>query len=163
MRRLRSIHVLAAAPLALSAQGAPQWHAQVGAVWSQPKGDLTQVSSDAGWGVMVGTQAMETPQGAMRFFVEYRRFWIHPDGGRYSLSDAGVILTGSLTGPVYGFLGASAERIHLPTRDAAIKLGGRAGLGWTMSRHFSLEAAYTTSSLDHRSINAVEGSLILTF
>ncbi len=162
MRRWSSIFLLAAAPLALSAQSAPQWHAQVGAVWSRPEGDLSQVSDKAGWGLMVGTQAAETPQGAMRLFVEYRRFSLE-GGGRFSLSDAGVLLTGSVAGPVYGFLGASAERIHLPTRDAAIKLGGRAGLGWTMSRHFSLEAAYTTASLDHRSVNTVEGSLILTF
>lgn len=162
MRRLSSTLLLAAAPLALSGQAAPQWHAQVGAVWSQPKGDLTTVSTGNGWGLMLGTQAFETPQGAMRFFAEYRRFWVEA-GGRYSLSDAGVILTGTITGPVYGFIGASAERIHLPGRDAAIKLGGRGGLGWTMSRHFSLEAAYTTASLDHRSVNAVEGSLILTF
>ena len=110
---------------------------------------------------MLGTQAAETPQGAMRFFVEYRRF--QTDAGRYSLSDAGVLLTGSLAGPLYGFVGASGERIHLPGRDAAIKLGGRAGLGWTFSRHFSLEAAYTNASLDHRAINTAEGTLVITF
>ncbi len=162
MRRLGFVLLLIAAPLALSAQGAPPWHAQVGAVWSQPKGDLAQVSSDNGWGLMIGTQAMETPQGGMRFFAEYRQFKVDPNG-RYNLADAGVLLTGTLAGPVYGFIGASAERIHLPDRDASIKLGGRAGLGWAMAQRVSLEAAYTTASLDHHSVNTIEGALIFTF
>jgi len=160
MNRLITTLFLAACTAALSAQ-APSWHAQVGAVWSQPQGDLKQVSTDHGWGLMLGAQAAETPQGALRFFAEYRRF--QTDTGRYSLSDAGFLLTGSIAGPLYGFVGASGERIHLPGRDAAIKLGGRAGLGWTLSQHFNLEAAYTTASLDHRSINTVEGTLVLTF
>ena len=161
MNRSSLLLLLAAAPAALSAQSAPSWHAQIGAVWSQPQGDLKQVSTDHGWGLMLGTQAAETPQGALRFFAEYRRF--QTETGRYSLSDAGVLLTGAFTGPLYGFVGASGERIHLPYRDAAIKLGARAGLGWTLSRHFNLEAAYTTASLDHRSVNTVEGTLVLTF
>ena len=111
---------------------------------------------------MIGTQAAETPQGALRFFAEYRRFQTEASS-RYSLSDAGFLLTGAIAGPVYGFVGASGERIHLPGRDATTKLGGRAGLGWTLSQHFNLEAGYTTASLDHRSINTVEGTLVLTF
>jgi hypothetical protein len=161
MNRLGPMFLLAMATAALSAQSAPSWHAQVGAVWSQPQGDLKQVSTDHGWGLMVGTQAADTPQGALRFFAEYRRF--QTDTGRYSLSDAGVLLTGTVEGPLYGFVGASGERIHLPGRDASIKLGGRAGLGWTLSQHFNLEAAYTTASLDHRSVNTVEGTLVITF
>ena len=161
MNRPSLLLLLAMIPVALSAQTAPSWHAQVGAVWSQPQGDLKQVSTDHGWGLMIGTQAAETPQGALRFFAEYRRF--QAETSRYSLSDAGVLLTGAFTGSLYGFVGASAERIHLPYRDAATKLGARAGLGWTLSQHFNLEAAYTTASLDHRSINTVEGTLVITF
>jgi hypothetical protein len=161
MNRFGAMFLLAAAPAALSAQTTPAWHAQVGAVWSQPQGDLREVSTEHGWGLMVGTQAAETPQGAMRFFAEYRRF--QTGAGRYSLSDAGVLLTGALAGPLYGFVGASGERIHLPGRDPAIKLGGRAGLGWTLASHASLEAGYTTASLDHRSVNAVEATLVITF
>jgi hypothetical protein len=162
MNRLGTMFFLAMAASALSAQQAPSWHAQIGAVWSQPQGDLKQVSTDHGWGLMIGTQAAETPQGALRFFAEYRRFQTEASS-RYSLSDAGFLLTGAIAGPVYGFVGASGERIHLPGRDATTKLGGRAGLGWTLSQHFNLEAGYTTASLDHRSINTVEGTLVLTF
>ena len=161
MNRLGSIFLLAALPAALSAQSAPSWKPQAGVVWSQPTGDLKQLSTDNGWGLMIGTQAAETPQGAIRFFGEYRRFWTHP--GRYSLMDAGVLLTGTITGPVYGVLGASAERIHLPGRDASIKLGTRAGLGWTVSQRASLEAAYTSASLDGHGVNTTEASLIFTF
>jgi len=84
MNRLGSIFLLAALPAALSAQSAPSWKPQAGVVWSQPTGDLKQLSTDNGWGLMIGTQAAETPQGAIRFFGEYRRFWTHP--GRYSPS-----------------------------------------------------------------------------
>lgn len=155
------VFLLTAAAGGLSAQSAPPWQPQIGAVWSQPQGDLKQVSTDPGWGLMIGTQAQETPQGAVRLFAEYRRF--KTGTGRYSLSDAGFLLTGTLTGPLYGFVGATGERIHLPGRDAAIKLGGRAGLGWALGRHASLEAAYTTASLDHQSINTTEASLVITF
>jgi hypothetical protein len=161
MNRLGPMFILAAVTAALSAQSAPSWHAQVGAVWSQPESDLRQVSTDHGWGLMLGTQASETPQGALRFFAEYRRF--QTGAGRYSLSDAGVLLTGTITGPLYGFVGTTGERIHLPGRDATIKLGARGGLGWTLASHASLEAAYTSASLDHRSINTVEGTLVITF
>lgn len=161
MNRMSALLVLAMINWTLSAQSAPSWHAQVGAVWSQPQGDLKSVSSEHGWGLLIGTQAAETPQGAMRFFGEYRRF--QTDTGRYSLSDAGVLLTGTLTGPLYGFVGGSGERIHLPGRDPVIKLGGRAGLGWTLASHASLEAGYTTASLDHHSLNTVEATLVFTF
>lgn len=161
MNRLKPLFLMAGSALTLSAQSALDWHAQVGAVWSQPQGDLKQVSTEHGWGLMIGTQAQDKAQGAMRLFAEYRRF--QTGTGRYSLSDAGVILTGTVAGSLYGFVGASGERIHLPNRDAAIKLGGRAGLGWALSRHFNLEGAYTTASLDHRSVNTVEGTLVITF
>lgn len=162
MTRRTLLCLWAVLPATLSAQAAPSWKAQAGAVWSQPQGDLKQVSTDHGWGLMIGTQAAETPQGALRFFAEYRRFRT-ADGGRYSLSDAGLLLTGSITGPLYGFVGATAERIHLPGRDPSVKLGTRAGLGWAMGRHASLETAYTNAALDGRSVNTVEASLVFTF
>ena len=161
MKRFGVLFLLAGGPMALSAQSAPAWHPQIGAVWSQPQGDLKQVSTQNGWGVMVGTQAQQTPQGAVRFFLEYRRF--KKDADTYSISDAGIVLTGAIAGPIYGFVGTSAERIHLPDRDAATKLGGRVGLGWALGTHASLETAYTTASLDHRSINTMHASLIITF
>ncbi len=161
MKRTRLLCAIAMAAPALQAQSAPSWQPQVGAVWTQPQGDLKQVSPENGWGVMLGLQAQDTPQGAVRFFGEYRRFWTGKT--RYSLADAGMLLTGTLSGPLYGFVGASAERIHLPGRDATIKLGWRAGLGWALGPHSSLEAGYTTASLDHRSVNTVEASLVFTF
>ena len=161
MKHSGLVLLLTTAPGALSAQSAPPWQPQIGVVWSQPQGDLKQVSTDPGWGLMIGTQAQETPQGAVRLFAEYRRF--KTGAGRYSLSDAGFLLTGTLTGSLYGFVGATGERIHLPGRDPAIKLGGRAGLGWALGTHASLETAYTTASLDHRSIDTIHASLIITF
>lgn len=162
MPSFRPAVLLAMATRLLSAQAPPAWHAQIGAVWSQPQGDLKQVSSDHGWGAMLAAQAQETPDGALRLFAEYRRFTTEA-GARYSLSDGGVLLTGTISGPLYGTLGLSAERIHLPGRDAAIKLGARAGLGWTLGRHASLESAYTTASLDHRRLDSFEASLVITF
>ena len=157
MKRVGVAFLLAASPLL-----AQSWQPQAGAVWSQPQGDLKQVSTDHGWGLMLGLQAQAAPEGAIRLFVEYRRFHTASDQ-RYSLSDAGVILTGTIAGPVYGFLGASGERVHLPGRDPSTKLGTRAGLGWTMAKHASLEAGYTRASLDARSVDSVEASLIFTF
>lgn len=157
MKRVLSVLSLVAAPLM-----AQSWQPQIGAVWSQPQGDLKQVSDGHGWGLMLGAQAYETPQGALRVFVEYRRFKTAADQ-RYSLSDGGFLLTGSIAGPVYGFLGATAERIHLPGLDPAIKLGTRGGLGWTLAKHASLEGAYTHASMNHRSVDSVEASLIVSF
>ena len=157
MKRVGAALLLASAPLA-----AQSWQPQAGAVWSQPQGDLKQVSTDHGWGLMLGLQAQAAPEGAIRIFAEYRRFKTALDQ-RYSLSDGGVLLTGTIAGPVYGFLGASAERVHLPGHDPVVKLGTRAGLGWTVVKHASLEAGYTRASLDSRSVDSVEASLVLTF
>ncbi|HET8715168.1 MAG TPA: hypothetical protein VFM16_05050 [Holophagaceae bacterium] len=162
MTSFRSAILLALAARLLPAQAPPAWHAQIGAVWSQPQGDLKQVTPDRSWGAMLAAQAQETPDGALRLFAEYRRFTTEA-GGRFSLSDGGVLLSGTISGPIYGTLGLSAERIHLPGRDAAIKLGARAGLGWTLGRHASLESAYTTASLDHRRLDTIETSLVITF
>lgn len=162
MKRGTFVCLFTVLPAALAAQSAPSWQPQIGAVWSQPQGDLKQVSTDHGWGLMIGAQAAETPQGALRLFAEYRRFQT-PAGARCSLSDAGLLLSGTITGPLYGFVGATAERIHLPGRDPSIKLGTRAGLGWALGRHAGLETAYTTASLDGRSVNTAEASLVVTF
>ncbi|MBS1766873.1 MAG: hypothetical protein JST05_05645 [Acidobacteria bacterium] len=157
MKSLGVALLLAGAPLL-----AQSWQPQIGAVWSQPQGDLKQVSDGHAWGLMLGAQAYETPQGALRLFVEYRRFKTAADQS-YSLSDGGFLLTGSISGPLYGFLGATAERVHLPDLDAATKLGLRGGLGWTLGRHASLEGTYTHTAMDHRSLDSVEASLILSF
>ncbi|HTL98906.1 MAG TPA: hypothetical protein VL181_08890 [Holophagaceae bacterium] len=160
MKRLRPACLLAVAPLALSAQ-APAWQPQVAAVWSEAQGGLKDVTSEHALGLLVGAQVQENPQGALRVFAEYRR--VFSGDSRYSLADAGFDLTGAINGPLYGFIGTSAERIHLPRRDPATKLGWRGGMGWSLSQRFGLEATYTTASLDHRSVNSLDFSLRVTF
>ena len=160
MNRLRPAFLLALAPLALSAQ-APSWQPQVAAVWSEAQGDLKDATSEHALGLLVGAQVQENPQGALRVFAEYRR--VFSGSPRYSLADAGFDLEAAINGPFYGFVGTSAERIHLPRRDPATKLGWRGGLGWTLTRSFGLEATYTTASLDHRSVNSLDLSLRMTF
>ena len=161
MTKRRILVPFLAAPFALSAQGAPSWQPQVAAVWSQPQGDLKALTSEHPLGLLIGAQAQETPDGALRVFAEYRRIW--SGRPRYSLADVGFDLTATINGPFYGFVGASAERIHLPRHDASVKLGLRGGAGWTLSRRVGLETTYTKASLDHRSVDSVDVSLRLTF
>lgn len=161
MKRLSLLCALGMVSFALSAQSAPVWQPQLGVVWSQPQGDLKDVSTDAGWGVMLATQAQDPRGGSLRLFGEYRRFKALDTN--YSLTDAGLLFTAPFGGPVYGFLGVSGEKIQLPNRKGAIKLGARGGLGWNLGTHARLEAGYTTASLDHRSVNTTEASLIFSF
>jgi hypothetical protein len=146
------------AVLPLSAQS---WRPELGAVWTRPEGDLRQVGDAHGWGGMIATELQADESGSVRLFAEYRRFWTVDT--RYSLSDAGMLLSGQLAGPLYGTIGASAERVHLPGHEPSIKLGTRVGLGYNLAKHFKLEGAYTYCSLDHASVNSVEASLVLAF
>lgn len=157
MKRWTLPFLLAALPLSAQA-----WHPQVGVVWSQPQGDLRQIGQAHGWGGQLSTEFAADQDGSIRLFTEYRRFWTKEET-RYSLSDAGFLLTGTLAGPLYATVGASAERIHLPTHKPTIKLGTRAGLGFALASHLKLEGAYTYASFDHGSANSVEASLILSF
>lgn len=157
MKRWTLPFLLAALPLS-----AQTWHPQVGVVWSQPQGDLRQVSTEHGWGGLLSMEFPADQDGSLRLFAEYRRFRT-PEEARYSLSDVGFLLTGTFAGPLYGIVGASAERIHVPTHEPTVKLGTRVGLGFALASHLKLEGAYTYSSFNHGSANTAEASLILSF